>query len=141
MATTQEQRPLILVDDDAEDQELMMLALKELGFQNKIKIFSDAESALDYLYKSGEQPFLIVSDINMPRMNGITFKKKIDSCNILRPKCIPFIFLSTSANFVDETCNMNIQGYFVKGTSWAELQETMKIILRYWERTRHQHLN
>jgi two-component SAPR family response regulator len=140
MATVYE-RPLIFVDDDAEDQELMLLALKELGFKNKVKFFADAQSALAYLYESNEQPFLIVSDINMPGMDGIAFKKKIDSCNILSPKCIPFIFLSTSASFLPEVCGMNIQGYFVKGTTWAELQETMKIILRYWERTRHLHLN
>lgn len=136
-----QQRPLILVDDDAEDQELMLLALKELGYHSEVKLFSDAESALTYLYESGEVPFLIVCDINMPKMDGIAFKKTIDSNETLRSKCIPFIFLSTSTEFVAETCDMNIQGYFEKGSSWLELQETMAIILRYWERTRHQHLN
>lgn len=135
------QRPLILVDDDTEDQELILLALKELGYTSEVKFFSDAESALAYLYESNEVPFLIVSDINMPRMDGIAFKKKIDASDMLRPKCIPFIFLSTSTEFVAETCDMNIQGYFEKGSSWGELQETMKIILRYWERTRHQQSN
>jgi len=135
------QRPLILVDDDAEDQELMLLALKELGYKNEVKFFNDAESALAYLYESEQVPFLIVSDINMPKMDGIAFKRKIEGSDVLRSKCIPFIFLSTSTEFVSETCDMNIQGYFEKGSSWIELQETVKIILRYWERTRHQHLN
>jgi two-component SAPR family response regulator len=129
--------PLILVDDDTEDQELIMLALEELGVDHEVKLFQSAEAALHYLYQTSEQPFIIVSDINMPRMDGITFKKKIDSCGILKAKCIPFVFLSTSTKFVKETCELNIQGYFEKGNSLQQLNETMKIILNYWGHTKH----
>jgi two-component SAPR family response regulator len=133
--------PLVLVDDDAEDQELMLLALHALDFKNEIKSFSSAEAALDFLYQSDVNPFMIVSDINMPKMTGLEFKKKIDECEVLRSKCIPFIFVSTSARFVQETCNLDIQGYFDKGNTWATLQETMKVILQYWERTKHRSTN
>src|SRR5687767_1970050 len=109
--------PLILVDDDVEDQELVVLALEQLGIKYDVKLFQSAEAALSYLYETSEQPFIIVSDINMPKMDGITFKKKIDSCDILKSKCIPFVFLSTSTKFVRETCDLNIQGYFEKGNS------------------------
>lgn len=131
------QKPLILVDDDKDDQELLLLVLRELGFNQEIKLFNDPEDALDFLYESGDQPFMIVSDINMPRMDGITFKRKIDSCKILRSRSIPFIFLSTSSKFVEQTGGLNIQGYFQKGNSWQELRDTMEIILRYWQRTQH----
>lgn len=129
--------PLILVDDDAEDQELLLAVLRELGYTHEIKLFSNAEDALKFLYELKDTPFLIVSDVNMPRMNGITFKKKIDSCSILSAKCIPFIFLSTSTSFVRETCDIIIQGYFEKGNSWQDLEDTMRIILKYWQRTKH----
>lgn len=129
--------PLILVDDDVEDQELIMLALVELGITQEVKLFQSAEAALNYLYETSEQPFIIVSDINMPKMDGITFKKTIDACSILKSKCIPFVFLSTSTKFVRETCDLNIQGYFEKGSSLKQLNETMKIILMYWGNTRH----
>lgn len=125
------------MDDDTEDQELMLEALRTLGFKNDVKTFNSAEAALTFLYESGEQPFMIVSDINMPKMDGLEFKKTIDSCSVLKAKCIPFIFISTSTKFVRETCDLNIQGYFEKGNSWDDLQETMRIILRYWERTKH----
>lgn len=133
--------PLIIVDDDAEDQEVLLLVLKELGFDRQVKAFNNAEAALSFLYQCEEQPFMILSDINMPKMNGIAFKKKIDSCDILQAKCIPFIFLSTSIKFVRETCGLNIQGYFEKGNSWKDIHETMKIILSYWERTKHLRFN
>lgn len=129
--------PLVLVDDDTEDSELVLLSLEGLGFSNEVKVFHTAEAALKFLYDSPQEPFLIVSDINMPKMNGLQFKKTIDDCNILREKCIPFIFLTTSTRFVSDTCDLNIQGYFEKGNSLNELSETMKIILKYWNRTRH----
>jgi two-component SAPR family response regulator len=129
--------PLIVVDDDAEDQELMTLALNELGCEHDVKMFSSAEAALDYLYTCEEQPFMIVSDINMPKMDGISFKRKIDTCDILKAKCIPFIFLSTSTRFIQQTCDLNIQGYFEKGSTWQDLSETMNIIFTYWKRTKH----
>jgi CheY-like chemotaxis protein len=133
--------PLVLVDDDSEDLELMTLALQELGFDQEVKMFNSAEAALTFLYASAEPPFMIVSDVNMPKMDGITFKRRIDDCPILKSKCIPFIFLSTSTKFVHQTCDLNIQGYFEKGNSWKHLHETMSIIFKYWERTEHLRLN
>jgi CheY-like chemotaxis protein len=133
--------PLVLVDDDQEDQELIMLALTELGFDQDVKMFNSAEAALNFLYTSPDTPFMIVSDVNMPKMDGISFKRKIDTCSILKAKSIPFIFLSTSTQFVHQTSDLNIQGYFEKGSSWKEIHETMSIIFKYWERTKHLRTN
>jgi two-component SAPR family response regulator len=129
--------PLTPVDNDAEDQELIVLSLQELESNHEVKLFQNAESALAYRYETTERPFMIVSDVNMPKMNGITFKRTIDGCDILRSKCVPFVFLSTSTRFVKEACDLNIQGYFEKGNSLKELRETMKIIPKYWNRTKH----
>ena len=128
---------IILVDDDAEDQELVQLSLHDLGCDNEIKTFKSAEAALEFLYSSAEEPFLIVSDINMPKMDGLTFKRTIDKCPTLRQKCIPFVFLSTSTSFLNESCHLNIQGYFEKGYSMTELNDTMRTILNYWKKTKH----
>src|SRR5688572_24307456 len=124
--------PLILVEDDADDQEMLMLSLKTLGAQHDVRIFSSAESALEYLYATQDKPFMIVSDINMPKMDGLSFKKAIDQCETLRAKCIPFVFLSTSSKFLKDTCDLNIQGYFEKGNTLDQLNETIRIVLLYW---------
>lgn len=130
--------PLILVEDDHDDQELIIYALKDLGLQNEVRLFDNGEEALDYLNETSEQPFLILSDINMPRMDGITFKKKIDSSDILKKKCIPFVFISTSpAPFFKQVCELSIQGFFEKGNSCLQLNETLRIILKYWNLTKH----
>jgi two-component SAPR family response regulator len=131
--------PLVIVDDDRDDQDLLQLALTELGFQEEVRSFHSAEDALTFMRQSPECPSLIVSDINMPKMDGITFKKKIDECAVLKSKSIPFVFLSTSTSYIHQTSALSIQGYFEKGNSWAELQETVKLILGYWRKTKHVH--
>ena len=131
--------PLILVEDDTDDQELITATLKTLGLLNKVVICRDGAEALDYLYRTDEIPFLILSDINMPKMDGITFKKAIDSCDILSQKCIPFIFISTSSAdaMAKKACDLSIQGLFEKGHSYAQLVDTLRIILMYWNQTSH----
>ena len=54
-----------------------MFTLEELRVKNKVIAFNTAESALNFLYQTKEEPFLIISDINMPKMDVIAFKKRI----------------------------------------------------------------
>lgn len=116
-----------------------MATLKTLGLLNKVVLCKDGTEALEYLYKTDELPFLILSDINMPKMDGITFKKAIDSCQVLSQKCIPFIFISTSSSdaIAKKACDLSIQGMFEKGHSYAQLVNTLRIILMYWNQTSH----
>lgn len=131
--------PLILVEDDSDDQELIMTTLKSLGLLNEIVLCKDGTEALDYLYRTDKLPFLILSDINMPKMDGIAFKKAIESCEVLSQKCIPFIFISTSSAdaMAKSACDLSIQGLFEKGHSYAQLVNTLRIILMYWNQTSH----
>jgi CheY-like chemotaxis protein len=132
-------RPLLLVEDDPDDHEMMMHALNELGISNPIKHFKDAESALDYLNTSNEQPFLIVSDVNMPKMSGLDFKVQIESSRELKNRNIPFVFLSTAVtdSHVNKAFSMNVQGFFTKGSSFNDLKSALKTIVEYWTKTRH----
>ena len=131
--------PLILVEDDSDDQELILSTLKSLGLNNKIVLCKDGVEALEYLYSTSDLPFLILSDINMPKMDGISFKKAIDSSEVLRQKCIPFIFISTSSAdaMAKRACDLSIQGLFEKGHSYSQLVDTLRIILKYWNHTSH----
>ncbi len=132
------QGPLVLIEDDHDDQELILLTLQDLGLDKEVKVFGNGEEALAWLYEAPHKPFLILSDINMPVMDGITLKKKIDACPVLRKQCIPFVFMSTSPTpFVKQICDLSVQGFFEKGNSLTELNNTLKVILTYWNLTRH----
>jgi CheY-like chemotaxis protein len=131
--------PLLLVEDDVDDQELIISTLKDLGLTRDIVVCKDGEEALRYLSNGGELPFLIISDINMPRMDGIKLKQTIDSCKSLSDKAIPFVFVSTaSAALAHKTADLKVQGIFEKGHSYHQLVDTLKIIVTYWCRTSHQ---
>jgi CheY-like chemotaxis protein len=66
--------PIVILEDDPEDQELLKEVLLEIGIREKMVFFEDGHKALEYLTTTEEQPFLIFSDINLPGMNGLQFQ-------------------------------------------------------------------
>jgi len=131
--------PIILVEDDKDDQELIKEVLHSIGVLNKLICFSNGAEALDYLKTTIEQPFLILCDINMPVMDGITLRKHINNNERLRKKSIPFVFLTTTAGkpAITEAYEMSVQGFFEKGSSLSEINDTLQLICDYWQRCRH----
>ena len=127
--------PIVVIEDDQDDQELLIEVFKSLGYVNKIIYFQDGNDALDYLNKSEVQPFLILSDINMPRLNGFELRNKIFTDKQLQTKCIPYLFFTTAANkkSVIDAYSMSVQGFFVKPTSIQALENTIKKIVEYWK--------
>jgi len=128
--------PIIIIEDDQDDKEVLIDVFKKLNYSNEIIFFLESEKALDYLNRSEAVPFLILSDINMPRLNGLQLKKKIHTDAALQVKCIPYLFFTTSAskNAVVEAYSMSAQGFFIKETSMAELEKTIFIMVEYWKR-------
>jgi CheY-like chemotaxis protein len=137
MATT---GPVVIVDDDIDDQEIITGMLREMGLSNQIIAFSRCPEAYDYLTTTTDSPYFIVCDINMPLMNGVEFKLQIDTNPQLRQKSIPFIFLSTSANqqlVNDVYARLVVQGFFKKSGNLEEIRESLQVILDYWRLSKH----
>ncbi len=126
--------PIIIIEDDMEDQEIFAEIFKELNYNNEIIFFGESEKALDYLIKSTDEPFLILSDINMPKLNGIELREKINTNEDLRIKCIPYLFFTTSAEqkYVVDAYSKSVQGFFVKPASFDKLRRVLHIIIEYW---------
>lgn len=131
--------PILIVDDDNDDQEIYADAIKEIGIPNEIRFFASGQKALDYLLLTGEQPFIILSDVNMPLMNGIQFKEKIQQDNYLREKSIPFVFISTNASalIVRQAHNLSVQGYFEKPDRMENVKNMLRKLFDYWELCKH----
>jgi CheY-like chemotaxis protein len=128
--------PIIIIEDDADDQEFLVEIFKNLNYANKIIFFSDGQRALDHLETTEELPFLILSDINMPKLNGFALREKLKTDSHLSNKCIPYLFFSTAANqkAVIDAYSQSVQGFFVKPNSITELQKTISAIMEYWRR-------
>ena len=132
--------PIIIVEDDKDDRDIIEEVLEELNIPNEIVWFKRCVDAFDYLKTHTNQPFLIFCDINLPGLSGLEFKRQIDADKELRKKSIPFVFLSTSTNkkYVDEAyMEMTVQGYFQKANSYVEIKNTVKAILEYWKICKH----
>lgn len=128
--------PVIVIEDDADDQEILTIIFKKLNYSNEIMFFSDGQEALNYINETDSLPFLILSDINMPKLDGFELRKKLKTDADLQIKCIPYLFFSTalSQRSVIDAYGMSVQGFFVKQSSVPELEKTISIIMEYWKR-------
>ncbi|OLY94457.1 CheY chemotaxis protein or a CheY-like REC (receiver) domain [Cnuella takakiae] len=131
--------PIVIAEDDLDDQELYTAALQEIGINNHQHFFNNGKSALEYLVNTEEQPFIILSDINMPEMSGLELKKTIQDDPYLCTKGIPFVFISTNASKVSvrHAYALGVQGYFQKPDSMDQIKAMLRTLFEYWERCRH----
>lgn len=126
--------PIIIVEDDPEDQEVLADVLHLNGVSNELKFFENGQEALDYLLVTIDKPFLIICDINMPVMNGLELKNEINRNEFLAQKSIPFIFYTTHAekHAVERAYHMSVQGFFQKPGTMAEMQQLLSQVVGYW---------
>ena len=127
--------PIIVIDDDLEDQQILDEIFKNLDIPNKVIFFADGNDALQYLITTDDQPFLILSDINMPRMDGFEVRNRIWKNESLKSRFIPYLFFTTSVEkkSVYDAYNLSVQGFFVKPTTMADMQSCLKKIIDYWQ--------
>lgn len=131
--------PIVVVEDDADDQYFIRMICDKLGVTAELLFFNDGLKALEYLKATEKKTFIILSDINMPVMNGLELRRNIQKDEELRRKSIPFVFLSTAARpkEVEEAYSLTVQGFFLKATQLAEMEKTIELILRYWLNCKH----
>ena len=127
--------PIVIIEDDTDDQEILSDIFKELDYNNKLIFFADSVQALEYLTDTDIEPFLVLSDINMPKLNGMELREKIHNNEDLRLKSIPYLFFSTSAEqkHVIDAYSRSIQGFFVKPNNIDKLKNVIVKIVEYWQ--------
>lgn len=126
--------PIIIIEDDPDDRDIFMEVFQMLDYGNEILFFEDGYEALNYLTHTAIEPFIMFSDINMPKLNGLELREKIHQNEDLRLKSIPYLFFSTSAEqaYVVDAYSKSVQGFFIKPHTFDELKNTLEIILEYW---------
>ncbi|MFO1461978.1 MAG: response regulator [Verrucomicrobiota bacterium] len=128
-----ERRPLLLVEDDEVDVLSVKRALKELRAETPMVVTSNGEEALEHLRsKTGLRPFLIVLDINLPRMNGAEFLKELRQDPSLAS--VPVVVLTSSPHEADKEriYSLGVTGYFVKPTTSREFLQLFRTLAQYW---------
>ena len=130
-------RPIIVIDDDSDDIELISVAMRSLNIENPLLSFENPIEAINYLKGSDKIPFLIFCDINMPYINGFEFRRMIEADKNLRLKTIPFLFLTTAADRsnIEKAFNLSIQGYFRKPVTSTDMAKMLDEVIAYWQRS------
>lgn len=132
--------PIIVVEDDEDDKDILQEILVELKVPNKLIWFNRSADAFHYLKTTSDQPFVIISDVNLPVETGIEFKGRIDADPQLRHKSIPFLFYSTSVDKHTVTqayTQLTVQGFFQKPNQYEDIKAQFRLIVEYWNFCRH----
>jgi CheY-like chemotaxis protein len=131
--------PIVLIEDDENDVEVITSAIKELGIKNEVTPFASADTALKYLLTTENKTFVILCDIRMPNINGLEFRKSIIQSDYLKKKTIPFVFFTgaVSQDIIDEAYTLDVQGFFKKAHSFEGLKAQLSAIYFYWRSCLH----
>jgi len=129
---------IVLIEDNPADVELTLTALKEKNLANNVKVITDGEEALDYLFNvcapTGGPgcPFLILLDLKLPKVSGLEILEKIRSDE--RTKMIPVVVLTSSAEEKDrlKSYKLGVNSYIVKPVEFDKFAEVVSEIGFYW---------
>lgn len=123
---------ILLVDDDKIERLKFKKACKEVNSGSTVFEAQNGELALNALNNSEFSFDLIISDLNMPRMDGFEFLSALK--NNVKYKYIPVVIMSTSESKVDlERCyELGISGYFSKPLKYSEYIKKVTSLLEYW---------
>lgn len=128
---------ILLVEDDEIDAEAVMRAFRRQKIANPFTVVSDGIEALKVLRGETEDqsvrpPFMILLDINMPRMNGIEFLHKLRQDPKLK-RSIVFV-LTTSDREEDKVAayNEQVAGYLLKSSAGKEFMNVVSLLETYW---------
>jgi CheY-like chemotaxis protein len=128
----------IFVDDDTDEHEMFRLALAKIC-DSEIKFAANGEEGLKQVREHKDNTFMIISDINMPRINGLEFKRVIEGTPELKLRAIPFIFHSTHDNpiVVKEAYSLGIQGFVKKGDDLTQSVAHLEMLVTLWSNIVH----
>ncbi|MBI3787052.1 MAG: response regulator [Ignavibacteriales bacterium] len=131
---------ILLIEDDANDAEMTMMALRKYQLDEKVLLIRDGAEALDFIhaFESGAHPVstntlrLIILDLKLPKVNGIEVLRRLKSGE--GTKTIPVTILTSSAERQDiiECYQAGANSFVVKPVEFNKFIETVGELGRYW---------
>ena len=131
---------VLLVEDNEHDIVATKRAWQKNNIVNPLYIVNDGEACLDYLYRRGKYceaglappPGLVLLDLNIPKLDGLTVLKHIRADAALRR--LPVVMLTTSQLNEDRirSYDLGANAYIRKPIGFENLSEALKIINGFW---------
>lgn len=136
----QNQHPILLVEDNPDDQILTLRALKNNNIANDVVVAQDGEEALDFVFQRGKYarnspdflPHFILLDIKLPKVDGLEVLRQIRSSD--KAKHLPIVMLTSSREQQDmiESYNLGANSYIRKPVDFQQFSNTVKQLGFYW---------
>jgi CheY-like chemotaxis protein len=125
---------ILLVDDDKIERLKFQKVCKEINLNINVFEAKNGEIALKILQEENFAFDLIVSDLNMPRMDGFEFLSALKKRK--KSKYIPVVVMSTSEtkNDLKKSYELGVSGYFSKPLSYKEYLNKVSSLLEYWDK-------
>lgn len=127
----------LLVEDDDIDIKSLKRVLKKTHILNPIRIARDGIEALNILrgingQERIQKPYLILLDLNMPRMNGVEFLQAIREDQELKSSIVFVLTTSAADQDIISAYDHNIAGYIVKGNAAESFSSVINMLDCYW---------
>ena len=131
---------ILLVEDNPDDEELTLLALKESNILNEVVVARDGVEALDYLFSTGQYaesapsrtPQLILLDLKLPKLDGLDVLKRLRADP--RTQLIPVVILTSSSEEEDMVASYRLgaNSYVRKPVEFHHFANAIKQLGLYW---------
>jgi len=127
------QLTILMIEDDDVDAKGMERSFKKRRIANPIMRANDGQDALELL-EGGEvpSPFIILLDLQMPRMNGLEFLEILRNHEKLRSSVVFVLTTSQAEEDITAAFDKQIAGYFVKDEVGANFCEMLDMLEGYW---------
>ncbi len=133
-------KTILLVEDNPDDVQLTLRALKKNKILNEVVVAGDGVEALDYLFGTGkfagrdtnDRPQVVLLDLKMPRMDGLELLLRMRADE--RTKLQPVVILTTSSEDRDriESYKLGANSYIRKPVDFSQFAESVQQLGLYW---------
>jgi two-component system response regulator len=140
MMTSEQPAEILLVEDDPNDLELTLHALRRPDFAGQIQVVRDGAEALDFMFCTGpyagrdprHRPRLVLLDLRLPKMTGLEVLQHLKSDE--RTRTMPVVVLSSSREDRDiaESYRLGVNSYVVKPVDFEQFRRTVQQVGLYW---------
>ena len=131
---------LMLVEDNPQDLELALLALREGHPLHRIHVARDGAEALDYIFCEGphagrliaDMPKVILLDLKLPKVDGLDVLRRVRAD--ARTKLVPVVMLTSSREQRDviESYQLGVNSYIVKPVNFERYTQAVRDLGMYW---------